>query len=403
MKFQRAKRIAFSAALGLTAFAAFNHTAFAADGDVIVSTNPLLVRVGLNGSKITIPTTVLAPTGVATDQLGNIFVADALSNSIVKIDAAGTQTTVTTGLNNPQALLREPNGNLLVANTGDNTVVEVAPNGSKTTIASNLSNPSGLALDRLGNVLISNAGSNSIVKVASDGTKSTVVSAGLNAPQGIAVDALGNIFVADSGSNSILKVNALGAVSSVLSTGLSSPQDVSLDGLGNLRVADLGSNALKIVAPDGTVSNGASNLTAPNYMASSSPVHELLNISTRGYVNTGDSILIAGFILRGTATSGVGSTETLVRVLGPSLSAQNVPNTLQDPTLELHDSSGALIATNDNWKDSQQSDISATGLAPSDDRESAIDAVLPDGAYTAIVRGANNTVGNALVEVYKVQ
>ena len=75
-------------------------------------------------------------------------------------------------------------------------------------------------------------------------------------------------------------------------------------------------------------------------------------------------------------------------------------NALADPTLELHDSSGALVAANDNWKESQQAEIQATGLAPTDDAESAVVALLPPGSYTAIVRGKENTTGVALVELY---
>ena len=92
-----------------------------------------------------------------------------------------------------------------------------------------------------------------------------------------------------------------------------------------------------------------------------------------------------------------------MRAIGPSLTQRGVPNALQDPTLDLHDGNGAIIASNDNWKDTQQSEIQATGLAPSDDRESAILATLVQGNYTAIVRGKNNTTGVGLVEVYKVQ
>ncbi|MDQ3544993.1 MAG: hypothetical protein M3429_00510, partial [Verrucomicrobiota bacterium] len=74
---------------------------------------------------------------------------------------------------------------------------------------------------------------------------------------------------------------------------------------------------------------------------------------------------------------------------------------LQDPTLELHDSNGELLGTNDNWKDIQAADITATGISPPDDREAAILATLTSGAYTAIVRGSNGTTGVALVEAYQ--
>jgi hypothetical protein len=79
-----------------------------------------------------------------------------------------------------------------------------------------------------------------------------------------------------------------------------------------------------------------------------------------------------------------------------------VTGTLQDPTLELRDSNGALVALNDNWRDTQGGIISSTGLAPSDDREAAIFATLPAGAYTAVVQGKNATTGVGLVEAYNI-
>ena len=82
---------------------------------------------------------------------------------------------------------------------------------------------------------------------------------------------------------------------------------------------------------------------------------------------------------------------------------RGVPGALQDPTLELHDANGGTLATNDNWKEAQQTDLQTTGLAPTDDRESAILAILTQGNYTAIVRGKDNTTGVGLVEVYNVQ
>ena len=124
----------------------------------------------------------------------------------------------------------------------------------------------------------------------------------------------------------------------------------------------------------------------------------LAEISTRGFVQAGNNVMIGGFILNQT-----GSANVLIRAIGPELTQQGVPSALQDPTLELHNGNGTLIAFDDNWKDSQQAEIAATGLAPTDNRESAIFANLSPGNYTAIVRGKNNTVGNALVEVYILQ
>jgi hypothetical protein len=130
---------------------------------------------------------------------------------------------------------------------------------------------------------------------------------------------------------------------------------------------------------------------------------QLANISTRGYIDTGDNVMIGGFIAGPNIS---GSSRVLLRAIGPSLP---VAGALQDPTLELHDGSGTTIATNDNWKvsdqtgQSQEADIRATTVPPSNDFESAILAILPPGNYTAIVRGQNNTVGVGLVEAYNLQ
>jgi hypothetical protein len=123
----------------------------------------------------------------------------------------------------------------------------------------------------------------------------------------------------------------------------------------------------------------------------------LANISSRGFVGTGNNVLIGGFIIQPNGTSA----NVVARAIGPSLSSSTVSGALQDPTLELHDENGNLLAANDNWRDSQQTEIQSTGLAPRDNRESAIFATLAAGNYTAIVAGRNQTTGIALVEVYR--
>jgi hypothetical protein len=130
------------------------------------------------------------------------------------------------------------------------------------------------------------------------------------------------------------------------------------------------------------------------------------NISTRAFVQTGDDVMIGGFIIQGTQ-----SKRVILRSIGPELAQYGVPDPLADPTLELHDSSGALIASNDDWQhtiiggiitEDQVQDIRDSGLAPTERSESAIIADLPPGNYTAIVRGKNIIVGVALVEVYDI-
>src|SRR5438067_3172671 len=121
------------------------------------------------------------------------------------------------------------------------------------------------------------------------------------------------------------------------------------------------------------------------------------NISTRMDVGTGNNVMIAGFIV-----SGSQSKTIIVRALGRTLGSYGVANALNDPMLELHNSSGATIATNDDWQTgSQASQISSSGYAPTNSNEPALIATLPAGAYTAIVRGYNNSTGVALVEVYE--
>jgi hypothetical protein len=125
---------------------------------------------------------------------------------------------------------------------------------------------------------------------------------------------------------------------------------------------------------------------------------KLANISTRAFVSTGDSIVIAGFILG----SHSGNDRIVVRGIGPSLTAAGVPNALADPTLELRDSNGALLMANNDWQDDpvQASELTAAGLAPTNNLESGIAAMLPPGLYTALLAGLNSGSGVGLVEVY---
>ena len=125
---------------------------------------------------------------------------------------------------------------------------------------------------------------------------------------------------------------------------------------------------------------------------------ELSNISTRGQVQTGNNVMIGGFIVSGAS----GSINLLVRVLGPTLTSFGVANSLADPTLQLYNGNGTSLAFNNNWKDSQQTEIQNSGRKPPNDLEPAIAVIAPPGHYTAIVRGNNNTTGIALVEVYQV-
>jgi hypothetical protein len=123
---------------------------------------------------------------------------------------------------------------------------------------------------------------------------------------------------------------------------------------------------------------------------------KLANISSRGFVQTGDNVMFGGFFVVGST-----SQKVIVRALGPSLSNFGVQGALSDPTLELHDGNGALLEENDNWMDSMNKQaIIDSGIPPGDPHEPAIVRILSPAPYTAIVRGVNNATGVAVVEVY---
>ncbi len=151
--------------------------------------------------------------------------------------------------------------------------------------------------------------------------------------------------------------------------------------------------------PDGGSRTFASGNLSPRGFAFAPGTEKIRNISARGLVATGDHVLIGGFIVGGSALA---NNAVVVRAIGPSMSHQGVSDPLADPVLELRDSSGAMIASNNDCEDTQKKRIVATGLAPANPRESAIYATLPAGSYTAVVRSGDQSMGTALVEVYSV-
>ena len=146
------------------------------------------------------------------------------------------------------------------------------------------------------------------------------------------------------------------------------------------------------------------NLDVIGYDLTQPSQTSLGNISTRSFVQTGEHVMIGGFIVQGT-----GPKRVIIRAIGPELTQFGITDALANPRLELHNGTGALIASNDDWQttilggiitSNQVSDIQNSGHAPTAASESAIIADLQPGNYTAIVPGVNNTTGVALVEVY---
>ncbi len=226
-------------------------------------------------------------------------------------------------------------------------------------------------------------------------------------PKRVIVRALGpSVPVAGALADPILELHGPNGFATITNDNWRSDQEAAINASGVPPTNDLESAIVATLPANGAgytaivrgVNNGTGIGLVEAYDLDSTVDSKLANISTRGLVQTGDNILIAGTIVLGQTPQ-----KVIVRALGPSL---NVPGKLADPTLELRDVNGNLIDSNDNWKDSlnKQAIIDST-IPPTNDLESAIVATLPaSGAhYTAIVRGVNNSTGVAVVEMYALQ
>src|SRR5438552_3413839 len=243
-----------------------------------------------------------------------------------------------------------------------------------------------------GDLYEADPGSDMILKFTPAGTQSPFVS-GLSGPFGLAFDSSGNLFEADLGSGTIFEFTPAG-IKSTFASGLNGPIGLAFDSPGNLFEADQGSGTIFKFAPDGTKSTFASGLSAPSGLAfegalSSGPTVHLANISTRALVQTGNNVLIGGFVI-----SGNNPKQVLVRAMGPSLPAV-IPNRMQDPMISLHDSTTAEIDSDDDWQSHPNAGQIPMSLQPGDPRESAIFTTLQPGGYTAIVSGKGGTTGVA--------
>jgi sugar lactone lactonase YvrE len=374
----------------------------AAVGDIYETNEGNLLRFKpAGGTPGTFATGFTNPKGLVFDGDGRLYVADAGKNSIIVFTVPdGTGATYLAGLNSPTGVALDVDGNLFVAEAGSGDILKfTAGDKTRTVFAANVGASAGLTFDSNGNLFASDFNGGKINKFTPSGTQTTFAS-GLNHPAGLAFDSAGNLFVAESDSGSILKFTPDGTKTTFV-TNAGRPFGLAFEATGNLIVADNENGSTDRYSPDGTKATVFhSDFNTPQFVAIEPTQHQLLNISTRGTVQGGNDVLIAGFVVGGNGPVG---TSILVRALGPSLAAFGVANPIPDPVIELRDSSGTLIASNNNWRDTQASAINATTLAPSDDRESAILATLRGGAYTAIVGSATGDPGTAVVEVYNVR
>ena len=381
---------------------------------------------------------------------GDLYVAEGTGGGTVyKFTPAGSRSTVASGLYQPLALAFDRAGNLFVGNSGagfpsrPSTVVKIAPDGTQSTFATiQWTQLLGMAFDGAGNLFVSTSGG--ILKIAPDGTQSTFASQ-VREAWPLAFDRSGNLYAAVNpiGPDSIIKFTPDGSstIFVTFSGSSSSITALAFGAGGDLFVR--GGSSISKIRPDGTrttfatndrysyplafdasgvlfagldaynstepaivkfTSSGATTTFAfgpllPSALAFEPVTEKVRNVSARGLVASGENVLIGGFIVGGSALA---NNAVVVRAIGPSLSSGGVNNPLSDPVLELHDSSGAIIASNNDWQDTQKVQITASGLAPTDPRESAIFATLPTGNYTAVVLSGDHTTGIAVVEVYSV-
>ena len=379
------------------------------------------------------------PRAVAVDSAGNVYVADFWT--IRKISPAGAVTTLAGSpyeegfqdgfgaaarFSYSEGIAVDSSGTVYVADTGNDSIRKISPDGYVTTLAGMprtnwgsidgtgkeawFARPTGIAVATNRDLFVTDYTSGAIRKITPDAVVTTIAGPYLvwgssnyrdgpinrsqfNGPTGIALnEKAGVIYIADTRNHAIRKIS--GNRVTTIAGGLIRYSDYD-DGIG--AAAFVVPRGLA-VGPGGTLY--IADLTAST-IRSSQPrtIPQPLNLSTRLRVQSGENVMIGGFVVKNQVPK-----KVLIRAIGPSLDQSGIGSALSDPTLELYDPAGRLLATNDDWKSSQRSEIEASGAAPFSEVESAIVATVnPLWGYTAIVRGKGGSSGVALVEVYDLE
>jgi len=372
--------------------------------NLFVSGGNSIYKISLNGVETTFASGLTAPGALTFDRAGNLFVSD--SGSILKFTPDGVRTIFASGVGGSLAF--DSVGNLYVTN-GSN-IDKLTPSGVRSTFVSGLDGPWALAVDSANNLFVTDSldvvgpGHAHVYKFTPARARTTIAS-GLLAPTALAFDSAGNLFVLEEGDidglgDAIYKFAPNGKRNTFASPFQCIGAGLAIDSADNLFVPDWCTGDIHKFTPravESTFVSGSDHATGSflAFQPTLTPTATLVNISTRGSVETSSGVTIGGFIITGTD-----SKQVVVRGLGPTLTQFNVSGVLTDPFVSLFDGTGNVLYNNDNWKDTQQAAIQATGLAPPNDLESAILRTLQPGNYTAVLSGKNSTTGIGLLEVY---
>ncbi len=416
--------------------------AFGRNGLLYAGTFSDIVVFAPDGTRATFAELIRA-NGMAFDSRGNLFVADTNAQAVYKFTPQGVRTTFAANIAGATELAFDAADNLYVSTFTQNGIIKVTPNGTQSIFTTDVFQPLGLAFGPDGLLYVANSGSGTIARFGRSGGAGTIFSSNIAKPEDLVFErpsgltlnistrlrvqtgenALIGGFIITGTENKRIIIRALGPSlsSSGVSDALQDPVLELYNSAGGLltTIDDWKDNNQRPIVeatgvpprhdreaagvftlPPGAYTaavRGKNNGTGVGlvevYDLNQAATSQLANISTRGPVETGDNVMIGGFILGGNGA------RVLLRALGPSLAQAGVAGAMSDPTLSLRNANGVEIDANDNWRE-RQAEVQATGAAPSDDRESAFVATLGPGNYTAIVAGAGSGTGVGLVELY---
>lgn len=409
-----------------------------------------------DGSRTTFAGSLNGPANLAFDSAGNLFVADFHSGNIYKFAPNGSRTTFTGNVGNPHGLAFDGSGNLFVADFQGGIIYRFTPGASRTIFASSLNGPHGIAFDGAGNLFVCDYNSGNLYRFTPSGARTTFAST-LNNPGNVYFEPSANNllnlstrafvgtqtgvliggFILQGPAQSTVVVRAIGPSLSPF-FGDDALEDPFLE-IFDASQASLGSNdnwqsgpdaaaiqaaglapahplesALRITLPAGNYTAVVRGVGDATFVGGFQPgltgigVVELYdlqqsrnragNIATRGTVLSGQNVMIAGCIIGGGQAK-----EIIARGIGPSLRNFGVNDALDNPRLQLFNSSGTELAANDDWQQGgDASTIQSRGFAPGSTLEAALLATLAPGAYTVIESPAPNQSGVGLIEIYDV-